>query len=232
MINATVKESVSLPMTALDETGVFCWNRIGVQGDRSCGRLVEVVHCHNCPIFSNAGRMLFDRAPPEEVLVERTSQTAIRTDRTMEQLNSGLLFRLGEEWLVIDAMSTIEVAELRPIRRIPRRTDAIFLGMVNIRGELRLAFDLHQLLGIAPLQGAERQAGRFVVIRLDRQTWVFPTDEVSAIIRYRHSQETAVPSTLKRWKSALVRSVIEWEKKKAGRIDSIELLARLNKHMG
>lgn len=66
MINATVKESVSLPMTALDETGVFCWNRIGVQGDRSCGRLVEVVHCHNCPIFSHAGRMLFDRAPPKK----------------------------------------------------------------------------------------------------------------------------------------------------------------------
>lgn len=134
----------------------------------------------------------------------------------MEQLNSGLLFRLGEEWLIIDAMSTIEVAELRPIRRIPRRTDAVFLGMVNIRGELRLAFDLHQLLGIAPLQGADRQAGRFVVIRLDRQTWVFPTDEVSAIIRYQHSQETAVPSTLERWKSALVRSVIEWEKKRPG----------------
>lgn len=114
----------------------------------------------------------------------------------MEQLNSGLLFRLGEEWLIIDAMSTIEVAELRPIRRIPRRTDAVFLGMVNIRGELRLAFDLHQLLGIAPLQGADRQAGRFVVIRLDRQTWVFPTDEVSAIIRYQHSQETAVPQPL------------------------------------
>ncbi len=232
MIHSTIKESVSLPMTALDESGVFCWNRIGVQGDRSCGRLVEVVHCHNCPIFSDAGRMLFDRAPPEEVLVERTSQTAIRADRSMEQLSSGLLFRLGEEWLVIDAMSTIEVAELRPIRRIPRRTDSIFLGMVNIRGELRLAFDLHQLLGIAPIQGTDRQAGRFVVIRLDRQTWVFPTDEVAAIIRYRHSQETAVPSTLERWKSALVRSVIEWEKKKAGRIDSIELLARLNKHMG
>lgn len=223
---------VPIPMTALDDSGVFCWNRIGVQGDSSCPRLREVVHCHNCPIFSDAGRMLFDRPPPDGLIEERTREVGRVEPREADDLQSALLFRLGTEWLLLDAVNIVEVAEPRVIRRIPRRTDAVFLGIVNIRGELRLAFDLRQLLGIAPVEGNSRGQSRFVVIHWERQAWVFPADEVSAVIRYGRGRESSPPSTLERWKSALVRSVVEWEGKKAGKIDPGELLDRLVKHVG
>ena len=29
-----------------------CWNRIGVNGDRSCPELTSFVHCRNCPVFA------------------------------------------------------------------------------------------------------------------------------------------------------------------------------------
>lgn len=223
---------VQLPMTALDESGEFCWNRIGVQGDSSCPRLKEVVHCHNCPIYSAAGRMLFDRPPPDGLIEERTLEVARVESRETDDLESALLFRLGAEWLLLDAINIVEVAEPRVIRRIPRRTDSVFLGIVNIRGELRLAFDLRQMLGIAALEGSPKSLSRFVVIHWERQTWVFPADEVSAVIRHGRARETGAPSTLERWKSALVRTVVDWEGKKAGKIDPGELLARLVKHVG
>ncbi|MEM7650108.1 MAG: chemotaxis protein CheW, partial [Cyanobacteria bacterium P01_A01_bin.70] len=33
-----------------------CWNQIGVRGDRTCPTLETVIHCHNCPVYSQAGR--------------------------------------------------------------------------------------------------------------------------------------------------------------------------------
>ncbi len=232
MMNGSATGQIQLPMTALDASGEFCWNRIGVQGDSSCPRLKDVVHCHNCPIFADAGRMLFDRPPPEGLIEERTLEVAQVESRDTEDLQSSLLFRLGAEWLLLDAVNIVEVAEPRVIRRIPRRTDAVFLGIVNIRGELRLAFDLRQLLGIAAVENTTKGLSRFVVIHWDRQTWVFPADEVSAVIRHGRSRENGTPSTLERWKSALVRTVVDWDGKKAGKIDPGELLSRLVKHVG
>ena len=44
--------TTALSLTTVDD----CWNRIGFCGDRSCPELAHVVHCHNCQVFSNAGR--------------------------------------------------------------------------------------------------------------------------------------------------------------------------------
>lgn len=46
-----------LTTIALDD----CWNRIGVQGDRSCERLDDAVHCRNCPVYERAAIALLDR---------------------------------------------------------------------------------------------------------------------------------------------------------------------------
>ena len=47
-----------------------CWNRIGVNGDRTCPELEEHVHCRNCPVFAGAARGFFDRRAPEGYLAE------------------------------------------------------------------------------------------------------------------------------------------------------------------
>ncbi|MGH8519144.1 MAG: chemotaxis protein CheW, partial [Panacagrimonas sp.] len=51
-----------------------CWNRIGVSGDRSCGRLQQHVHCRNCPVYSDAAARFLDRDIAPDQLAEWTRQ--------------------------------------------------------------------------------------------------------------------------------------------------------------
>ena len=53
-----------------------CWNVTGTDGDRSCTRLAEMIHCGNCPTRSGMGRTLFDRVAPDEYLREWSAAPA------------------------------------------------------------------------------------------------------------------------------------------------------------
>lgn len=208
-----------------------CWKTIGVYGNRTCNILSSVVHCQNCDVFANAGRLLFRRQPPPGILEERTAQAAIPADEIGESHQAGLLFRLGTEWFLLEAANTVEVTEPRLIRRIPRRTNSLFLGMVNIRGELKLAFDLRELLGITPSTREPIENQRLIVSRMEGQTWVFPAPEVKGILHYLPSMQTGVPTTIERWKSSFISSIVTWEQKKVGVLDSGGILGRLGKYL-
>ena len=125
-----------------------CWNRIGVKGDNSCPELAKVVHCHNCPVFAAAGQRLFERPPPAEFIDEWTRQLARGEPAAPPDTAAVLVFRIGEEWLGLDVQNLVEIAEPRPVHRIPHRTGRRLLGLVNIRGELQLCVSLRDLLGI------------------------------------------------------------------------------------
>src|SRR5579883_797895 len=124
-----------------------CWNRIGVWGDRSCPELAQVVHCRNCPVFAAAGRRFLDGPSPQGYLEEWTERLALPIEETATDVQSVLVFRLGDEWLALRVQVLVEVTTQRPIRRIPRRA-GLLAGLVNIRGELHLCVRLAQLLGI------------------------------------------------------------------------------------
>ena len=55
-MTASAESTPLAGMPALDA----CWQRIGVQGDRSCERLVQHVHCHNCERHAEAAVLLLD----------------------------------------------------------------------------------------------------------------------------------------------------------------------------
>ena len=77
----------------------FCWNRIGVWGDVSCPELDAVSHCHNCHVYSAAGRSLLERSGSAEYLGEWTRIIA-RPERAQEtDIVSVVLFRMGNEWI-------------------------------------------------------------------------------------------------------------------------------------
>src|SRR5262245_55109050 len=124
-----------------------CWNRIGVRGDRSCPELPKVVHCHNCPVFAAAGRQFLDAPSPQGYLEEWTERLTAALEETATDLQSVLIFRLGEEWLALRVQVLVEVTNPRPVRRVPHRA-GLLAGLVNIRGELHLCVRLAQLLGI------------------------------------------------------------------------------------
>lgn len=189
-----------------DQPGDACWNRIGVQGDHSCPRLTEAVHCRNCPVFSAAGQQLFQREAPPEYLDEWTRQLVEFKPDAVDETRSFLVFRVGREWLALDVRTIIEVTELRPIRRVPHRTDRLLLGIANIRGELQLCMSLRELIGIDSAEQdssmnaatAARSSRRLLVTEQDRNRWVFPVDEVEGIDRIPLASMENLPHTVEK----------------------------------
>ena len=88
-----------------------CWRHIGVYGgDQSCPRLVESVHCRNCPVFSDAARTLFDRTSGVE-----SSEEWQHSSASQDSVKAALVFRLGQQWLGLPPALIAEVAARQPI---------------------------------------------------------------------------------------------------------------------
>ncbi len=93
------------------------------------------------------------------------------------------MFRLGIEWLAIDILAAVEVTSLRPVHRVPHRTNAVFSGLINLRGQLHPCVSLHGLLAIDAIDPTVNPpiAPRLILIRKDGDTWAFPADEVAGV---------------------------------------------------
>jgi chemotaxis-related protein WspD len=200
-----------------------CWNRIGVWGDRSCPELTAAVHCHNCPVFTAAGREFLNAPSPPGYLEDWAGRLASPPESAVGDLQSGLIFRLGDEWLALSVAVLVEVTSTRPVHRIPYR-GGVIAGLVNIRGELHLCARLDQLLGIAAqaaegANNAQAVQPRMLVVRREQEGWVFPVDEAVCVYRYAASAMTAVPPTLRRATARLTRGVTVWNERAVGCLD-------------
>jgi chemotaxis-related protein WspD len=198
----------TLPLaTARDD----CWNRIGVWGDRSCPELAGVVHCHNCPVFSAAGRRFLDGRSPDGYLEEWTARLAEPEAEEAHDLQSALAFRLGSEWLALPVAALLEVIPLQPVHRIPFR-GGLLAGVVNVRGELHLSVRMDNLLGITrdvESDGAAngKAAPRLLVVGRAGEVWVFPVDEVDRVRRFPAAALGPGPPTLGRASARFTRGV-------------------------
>jgi chemotaxis-related protein WspD len=201
-----------------------CWKRIGIAGDRSCPRLSEAIHCRNCPVFSAAGAHLFQREPPARYLEDWTQRIAQPEATTANEELSALVFRIGGEWLAFDAHTVVEVVEIRPIHRVPQRTDRLFLGLANIRGELQLCVSLRELLGIEEtgesrnVQSAPAPATRerLLVVEQEHNRWVFPVDEVEGVHRIEVRAMEDLPHTVQKSAKFYSRKIFSHRDKKVG----------------
>lgn len=214
-----------------------CWTRIGVQGDQSCQRLPQAVHCRNCPVFSAAGEQLFEREAPPEYLAEWTRQLAEVDEVAATETRSLLVFRIGAEWLALDVRSIVEVVEPRRIHRVPLRTDRLVLGLVNIRGELQLCISLHELLGIELAEGDSpleppSSAGlgeRLLVAERDQNRWVFPVDGVEGVHRVSAGALTSLPHTVERNPRSYSQAVFSHGDRRVGLLSDTRLFQALEK---
>lgn len=214
-----------------------CWNRIGVEGDRSCPRLPQAVHCRNCPIFSTAGGQLFEREAPPEYLDECTRQLAEVDETAAAETLSLLVFRIGPEWLALDARTVVEVVAPHPIHSVPHRTDRLLLGLANIRGELQLCISLREVLGIdSPEVDATPAAGpsadatqRLIVAEQDQNRWVFPVDEVEGVHRVLANIMENLPHTVERSPRFYCRAIFSRDDKRVGLLSETRLFQALER---
>ncbi len=228
----------SAPSTLIALPLVDCWNRIGVGGDQSCPELKALVHCRECPVFAEAARSFFDRPAPEGYLADWSRWLAApdelaacrdeTSDREHHRLTRGivlLVFRLGSEWLAIEAKAVAEVVAPRPVHRVPHRTNAIFTGIMSLRGQIVLCVSLHGLLGIDP----ETQPPRTIVLH-DRERgeiWAFAADEVAGVEQFDPTETRQVPTTLSNPAVGFGKAVVTWKGRTVDLLDEQRVFAAL-----
>jgi chemotaxis-related protein WspD len=217
------------PMTTDDIAE--CWREIGVSGDRSCPELDEHLHCRNCPTHAQIARKLLDRPLPPGYRDEWTRHFARPDEKAPEgeEVDSVLIFRIGEEWLGLPAGICREIAEPRLVHSLPHRRSEAVRGIVNVRGELLICVSLPALLGIgaaAATRGAERIAifPRLVVTGEETRHVAFEVDEVHGLHGYRAHERGAVPATVGRAAASVVETMIPWNGRAVGCLDAKRLL--------
>jgi len=238
-INSSINEVIAVEIPILDD----CWNRIGVMGDRTCGELKRVIHCRNCEVYSAAGRSLLERtAPPEylkewtEVLAENSSLntgigegTLVRAADTI----SVIIFRLGNERLALPVSILQEVTPPCNLHTVPHRSDDLFLGILNIRGETLLCTSLSHLLGLEAIADPESPSltstRRLIVAGRHQNKWVFPVDEIHGIYRFHLDEFKETPVVVSKASETYTKGVFTWQDKKVNFLDCELLFYTLNR---
>jgi chemotaxis-related protein WspD len=208
-----------------------CWNRIGVQGDRSCPELPGQIHCRNCPVFSAAARALLDVPAPEGSRQSATAHFARpkpseESPRGGTATQSAMVFRLRAEWYALPTTACLEIADLRPIHSLPHRRAAAMLGLVNVRGNLLVCISLADILGVtgqpAVIPKQLRRIApvpRLLVAKGAAGPIVFPVDEVQGMERFGSDSLRPVPSTVSHARASYTQSLLILGDKTIGLLD-------------
>ena len=180
---------------------------------------------------------LLERKPDESYILEwsrllqEQKNEVVRTDE-----KSVVVFRLGREWLGMATVIFHEVAERRMIHKIPHRGGNILMGMANLRGQLRICVNMHNLLEIEASHQQNQQSSsviyqRMLAIQSDDEFWIFPVDEVYGIHRYDPNNVENVPVTVSKSTANYITGVVTWNNMNIGILDEELLLYSLKRSL-
>ncbi|MGB5959497.1 MAG: chemotaxis protein CheW [Coleofasciculaceae cyanobacterium] len=210
-----------------------CWNQIGVWGDNSCPKLTTYIHCHNCPIYSTAGRQLLDREVPIDYLNDQTKLLAQTKDQQRLDTISLGIFRLEKEWFALPIQLFKEVTEPSIIHTLPHRSNKTFLGLISIKGEINICISLHEFLGIEKSTSISNFSSivykRMLVIEKEGNQWVFGVDEIYGVHRVTVESLQNVPTTISKAIGTYTKSVIKWQEKSITYLDEDLLFYAIRK---
>ncbi|MES2316809.1 MAG: chemotaxis protein CheW [Pseudomonadota bacterium] len=177
-----------------------CWNRIGVAGDQSCEKLTVHVHCRNCEVYAGAAQRNLQRPVNEGYREEWAAHfRQARQERSRDD-SAALAFRIGREWLALPATIIDSVAPEGPGHRLPHRSGAGLLGVVNVGGKLLPSISLATLLGIDDAGSATASGrhtfARLVVMQWEGQAFALPVADLHGIVRYASGALAAPAATI------------------------------------
>lgn len=200
-----------------------CWNKIGVWGDNSCPKLTTYIHCHNCPIYSTAGKQLLEREAPVDYLNEQTKLLAQdKEQQRFDRISLGI-FRLEKEWFALPVQLFKLVTEPSIIHTLPHRSNKIFLGLISIQGEINICISLHEFLCLERTTSTSNFSTtvykRMVVIEKEGNQWVFGVDEVYGVHKVTIESLQNVPTTISKAIGTYTKSIIKWQEKNITYLD-------------
>ena len=202
-----------------------CWNSaIGLHGDRSCDKLVEHVHCRNCPVYTEGARTVMQRALPAGYRSDWAVQFAAPEPVPVATDRAALVFRIGCEWLSLPAASCVTVAEMAPAHRLPHRDNKILTGIVNVKGRLYPCMSLAALMELGseepPLLSGRQVYARLLVVQLAQHAFALPVQELHGIHRHAAVDLRATPATVHQAAQRYLTGVLDIEGLKVGCLDA------------
>ncbi len=211
-----------------------CWNKIGVWGDQTprCERLKQITHCHNCNIFSQAGSQILNRPAEDSYLAEwKNNLNQARHIRDLN-LNSALVFRLGDEWFALASKFVKEITHCDKHHSLPHIKNNVLRGLVNVHGELVLNVSLGYLFKINKSEIENKHTHeRYIVIEDKDESFAFPVTEVKEIIHYKNNEIQATPSTINKDTSCFIDGIIRNKENDVGILNSEFVFDSLHKNI-
>lgn len=203
-----------------------------------------------------AEHQLLDRAVPIDYLQELTTEIAERgsafgakSNQSSEETLSLIVFRLGAERFAFSVRSLIEVTQPGIIHSVPHRSNDLFLGLVNVRGEILLCASLHRFLGLEASATIEKRirSERMLVVGISdggslqgdfagdgqstNRKWVFAVDEVHGIYRFALSDIKESPVVVAKASTAYTRGILDWNAEKVSYLDADRLFDTLDRRL-
>ena len=208
-----------------------CWKLIGVFGNASCPDLAAHAHCRHCPRYSEAGRRLFDRAIPPEFRAEWTRLIAAAKETGLSDPVSVLIFRLRGEWLALKTSCFRKAADAQPVHTVPLKSGRVFLGLVNIDGELLPCVSAADAINL-PEPGAgrgESASPRLFVVARGGERFVFPVDEALGVRQIPAASVRPPPDTAAHAAAPVVGGVFEFSGLGVGLLDDARLFQEFDR---
>lgn len=227
----------------------YCWNKIGVSGDSSCSELKTVIHCRNCPAYRAAGRTLLQRESPDGYVEEWTnilskdwqqsvsekegkSSSLVKQENSNDEIIGLIIFRVSQEWLALPAWVIKEITHVHPVHTLPHRSNHVFAGIVNIRGEILMCILLRNLLSLPPAELNDKTNRikndsaiipvvyeRMIVIEIQSNRWVFPVDEILGVYRFSSKQLYDTPVVISKTPDTYTKKIFSIEGKNVNYLD-------------
>ncbi|MEJ6002891.1 chemotaxis protein CheW [Paucibacter soli] len=207
----------------------YCWQRIGIAGDRSCKELTVHVHCRNCPSYANAAHTRLARPAPSGYREHRSAQLAApAVGPANNQLRAVLAFRIAAECLALPVHCITEVVEDRDIHPLPHRRNGALQGLCNVRGELLPCLALARLLTLQTGAVAPARLARLLILNAEQGRLACRVDEVLGVLRHADADLQALPVHLAHSPAPFAQGLLSWRQISIGLLDPAILLTRMH----
>ncbi len=211
-----------------------CFNIIGIMGDSSCEKLVDLIHCRNCPEYSKAGKKLFDRDIPEGYMDEWAKIYAGIKETEITGNEAVIVFIIHEEMLALKLMLLQEVTDMSPVHSVPFRSGAVFKGLVNILGELLPCVSISNVSGLIKDNESKTErssSSRMIVVNRDGERFVFPVDKVSGVYRITCERDVKSPASMSGTSASLMKGAFSLDDDMIGLLDDDKFFDFLNRSL-
>jgi chemotaxis-related protein WspD len=200
-----------------------CWNRIGVNGDQSCEKLEQVVHCRNCEVYASAAQQNLQRVVGDDYKKDWAAHFRQAAAGSEQQDASCLVFRIGREWLSLPTRMFVSVAPIATPHRLPHRASRGLSGIVNVGGTLYPCMSLADLLGIDENEGEaashRHTFARLLLTQWEDQAYALPVADLHGMLRYASAKVQAPAATINKGLSRFLTGVITHDDMRIGVLD-------------